>query len=306
MGVKSTVFASKPERGNFYKLHRQWGTKYVIFHNLPFLNVFTTDSVTLSQFEWNGLKKTSIDYTLCSKKNDRPILCIEFDGLTDGVNVGTSYLPSRPGKRSRGAMLNLKLQVAHSSRFPYFVVGSTHFKDLSSTIKLNITDGIIGEVLSMKIARRRISSGFRPEEMGYSQEGFDSLGQSEKHEVIEDWELGVEIDADLENNPIHQKVADLMQLLSVSARTVEYRHFPGIADDANPAEGVSELDSALYVGATVKVRSRGHEEIEETVMLPNFRTPGFGFDSALELAEKIAHLLCLDRLQREARKAANG
>src|SRR5262245_65791496 len=102
MGVKASVFASKAERENFYKMSRQWGEKWRLYHNLPFLNLFDLDNLfetagfgkktrlVLSEVEKARLKKTSIDYTLCDP-NDTPLLCVEFDGLNDGFNVGPIY-----------------------------------------------------------------------------------------------------------------------------------------------------------------------------------------------------------------------
>src|SRR5688500_17630951 len=99
MGVKASVFASKAEQENFYKLSRHWGKKWHLHHNLPFLNLFDIENVfetdrfdkktrlVLSEVEKARLKKTSVDYALCDQ-NDTPLLCVEFDGLNDGFNVG--------------------------------------------------------------------------------------------------------------------------------------------------------------------------------------------------------------------------
>jgi hypothetical protein len=72
MGVNSNAFASKSEQQNFYKLRRTWGEKYLIYHNLPFLNVFNPKDlidisdwknireITLTDVEFARLKKTSM------------------------------------------------------------------------------------------------------------------------------------------------------------------------------------------------------------------------------------------------------
>jgi len=171
MGVKSTVFASKSERGNYYKLRRTWGETYSVFHNLPFLNVFDTADlvdvsdwrrprpITLTERETARLKKTSIDYTLCDEQ-DHPILCIEFDGLQEGFSVGTVYharevIPSLSVWRRE--ITELKLKVAMGSLFPFFVVGSREFGDIHPDAKLTTMDAVIGEVLA--VCRRE---GFPP------------------------------------------------------------------------------------------------------------------------------------------------
>ena len=184
MGAKDHVFSSNAERGNYYKLSRQWGTGYRIYHNLPFLNVFDTknllnarkfgdwhhlldanepDTLSVGDVDFNRLKKTSIDYTVCDT-NDRPLLCIEFDGIRDGFNVGTEYRFDGPPDPWRELITGLKLRVAHGSMFPYFVVGYNHFKDLSPGVQLTMVDGIIGEVLSSMETKERIGEGFDPED----------------------------------------------------------------------------------------------------------------------------------------------
>jgi hypothetical protein len=136
MPVSRNVFASQSERSNFYKLSRVWGDKYRIYHNLPFLNVFpvkVSDTlfdlsqlpprpITITNLERNRLKKTSIDYTLCNQ-DDAPLICIEFDGLQQGYNLGTQYRTTDETADSadtpswREQILGLKLRVAHGSFF---------------------------------------------------------------------------------------------------------------------------------------------------------------------------------------------
>lgn len=87
MGVNQSVFGSRAERANFEKLESRWGNKFELWHNLPFLNIFTRESLTdldshdwrpltISDIEWQKLKKTSVDFVLCDR--DKP--------LTLGVN----------------------------------------------------------------------------------------------------------------------------------------------------------------------------------------------------------------------------
>src|SRR5437016_8521672 len=98
MAAKKLVFGSNTERENYYKLRRQWGGNCHGYPNLPFLMVFNSkdlidfgrrklEKIELTEIEWNRLKKTSIDYTLCDEQ-DTPLVCIEFDGWQDGFNVG--------------------------------------------------------------------------------------------------------------------------------------------------------------------------------------------------------------------------
>lgn len=54
--------------------------------------IFDLDSLSnqYSQKEIAYLNTTSIDYALCDY-SDKPILCIEFDGLCQGFSVGNKY-----------------------------------------------------------------------------------------------------------------------------------------------------------------------------------------------------------------------
>jgi hypothetical protein len=122
MGVKHNVFASASERENYYKLRRQWGDSHAVYHNLPFLNLFTCDNLidaqqmrlfSLGDLDRSRMKKTSIDYVLCDK-HDTPLVAIDFDGLQEGVNIGTSYYPSRDDSDWRRVIMNLKTLTALS------------------------------------------------------------------------------------------------------------------------------------------------------------------------------------------------
>jgi hypothetical protein len=137
MGVHKTVFGSNEERRYFTKLQKEWGNKYHIHHNQPFLNVLTGrdalmddsgNQFYLSDEEFDQLKKLSIDFTVCDK-SDAPLVCIEFDGLQDGFNIGTTYRTrdGACGNPSRRALMELKLRVAHGSLFPFLVLGSDQF-----------------------------------------------------------------------------------------------------------------------------------------------------------------------------------
>jgi hypothetical protein len=204
MGIKTNVFASRSEKENYYKLQKTWGEDFHIYHNLPFLNVFSKynlfdyahwdyslgtkpDPVTLTDLEFNQLKKTSIDYTLCDEK-DSPILCIEFDGMQQGFNARLKYYPDRNITNPlpwRKEITELKLKVAFGSDFPFFVVGSKQFQNLPAEANLTILDGIIGEVLT-NLMVNRILGDFDPEKDAPKEEYEEYMAQttSEEREAI--------------------------------------------------------------------------------------------------------------------------
>jgi hypothetical protein len=330
MGVRKQVFASRAERENFYKLRRRWGEKYLIYHNLPFLTVFTEDSLVdldrfratgpnklsserfrrlLSGIEVSRLKKTSIDYTLCDL-NDQPLVCVEFDGLQNGVNIGTRYYPSSDENNSewRQTIMDLKLTVAHGSLFPFFVVGSDHFQDLPLKTKTTIVDGVIGDVLANRAKDKIFSGGFKPEDQGFSEDAFNELDRDSQNELIQDWMLDIEVLTELEHNPVSRAAAQLMSDAGLPSYSVCHKFFPRLPDPLKlptffespdlqkVKEWVDAWKAVLYHGATVALHTQKYGDVQATVMLPNFQVPGFG--SGLGLAEEIAKIMCLDRLGR--------
>lgn len=312
MGVKKQVFASNAERGNFYKLSQQWGGKYRIYHNLPFLIIFDTNDIkdvsnrsmkliTIDDVEYSRLKKTSVDYTLCNE-NDEPLLCIDFDGFQEGYNIGTKYHFEAASDRWKETIYNLKLKVAHGSSFPYFVMGSKEFKELSPDIRLTLVDGIIGEVLASKASRAKFAEGFSPEEIGFTQEQFDEFDPETRHDLIQDWVIGVEVDMDFEHNPIHNKSAELSRELGIYSYSLEYVTSPEVGKAIGLNEKVKLLNAALYIGAKVSIDSKDHGKIEALVTMRNFKTPHF---SGLGLAEEIALILALQKLKKLMKKRPN-
>ena len=238
MGVKSIVFGSKKEQENFYKLSEVWGADYRIYHNLPFLNIFTVENlfdwsqlqiVSVTEVEIGRLKKTSVDYTLCDH-DDTPILCIEFDGLQEGHNVGGNYHPIYRSKQSspewRKEITELKLRVARCNLFPFFVVGSEHFRDVSKDTKITIVDGIIGYVLASKAARKKIGQGFKPEEVGYSEEEFVNLPSDLKEDLITNWVHDVEIYAEVDHDPFLPRIDELRTSLGITHNKCQWLHYP--------------------------------------------------------------------------------
>jgi hypothetical protein len=292
MGVRATVFGSKEEKRYYLKLQKTWGDKCIIYHNMPFLNVFTAkeellgnnlEIFQLTDEEYDQLKKTSIDYVICDKK-DKPIACIEFDGLQQGFNVGTSYVVSEErGKRKwRKHLLELKLKVAHGSLFPFFILGSEHFRGLSSSVYLTIADALIGEVLSTQARIKTIDSGFDPSEYGYTQDEFCNLDEIKKTSLIEDWALGVEVESDFVHNPIFQKVAELSKETGSNGFTVSFLN-----------DNIRNKHDWTWVECEVTNHKYGNAKAN--VCLPNFNTPSCYF--SVHLAQEIAQLLALEQIK---------
>ena len=293
MGVRDTVFGSEMEKHCFRKLDEIWGKDYRVYHNLPFLNVFTgkgrlLDSdckpFTLSDEEYDLLKKTSIDFTVCDKMG-APLVCVEFDGLQDGFNLGVEYhlRDGSSGRKSRRGMIELKLRVAHGSLFPYLVLGSEEFRGLSESIRLTIADGLIGEVLSLRATSKRINAGFDPEQCGYSSAEFDALPDSQQSEIIGDWVTMIEVESDFEHNPIVREVAHLSSELKAIGCGMTFLN-----------DG--KYNRNKWVRMQSKVTSSRYGTAVANISIPDFKTP-FCY-STVHVAQEIGHLLALIQLRR--------
>ncbi|MDP3981765.1 MAG: hypothetical protein Q8Q33_10165 [Chlamydiota bacterium] len=293
MGVRKTVFGSSLEKRCFRKLSETWGKDYHVYHNLPFLNVFTgrtelfddeCQPFTLSDEEYDLLKKTSIDFTVCDKK-DTPLVCVEFDGLQDGFNVGTNYhlRNGSPGRKARRAVIELKLRAAHGSLFPYLVLGSEEFRGLSEAVRLTIADGLIGEVISLRATRERIDAGFDPTQCGYSTEEFDALSSAQQSEIIGDWVTMIELESDFKHNPIVREVARLSSELHATGYGMTFLN-NGQHDRDKWVWMQSDVTSSRYGTATANV------------CLPDFKTPFCYF--TVHVAQEIGHLLALEQLRK--------
>jgi hypothetical protein len=310
MAVKKNVFASKSERLNFSKLERTWGDKYSIYHNLPFLNVFEINDlydysdwqnikrVHLSSIDIQRLKKTSIDYTLCDK-NDTPILCIEFDGLQEGFNIGTSYSPDRNHYHNqdpwRKKITELKLKVAYGSKFPFFVVGSKQFRNLLVDEKFTIVDGLIGTVLAQNESSARFSEPFDPIEVGYDQEQFDVLSSWEQHEIVQDWAIGVEVDSEFQNNPITRRAWMLMTELGIRSNSYQFLQHPSVEGVTDIRDRIKFLKNTILDGCSVTIESPDLGRATSVVWLPNYNQIGY---SMLGFLEDLGLLTACLKLQK--------
>jgi hypothetical protein len=329
MAIKKSVFGSKAERNYYDKLARTWGDKYNIWHNLPYLNVFDTKSIVdlddymsqvslgvlgyqesiksssvkfliISEKDKNILKKTSIDYTVCNQQ-DEPILCIEFDGMGEGFNTGLHYHVQRKYgvPEYRKPWMELKLKVAHGSYVPYIVVGSKQFNDLHEEAKLTTVDALIGKVIAhQEFDKMKDNLERNPaQELGISEEEYNSLSDSEHHELVQDWILGREIEAELKHNPVQEKIAYLQYELSACNYHSEWEYSPASEKNISHQERIKRVQEAVWTIVTTHVKSSDPtlEEERATVELPNFKIPHVGMPEII--AEEIATLVALLRMK---------
>lgn len=303
MSVSKTVFANGAEKANFYKLKRVWGEKCNIHHNLPFLNVLNPkDMLDISgrlydkpEFftdeEFDMLKKTSIDFTICDFR-DKPLLCIEFDGMQQGFNLGATYLPSERIKHPstwRKKITELKLRVAITNGFPFIVVGTTYFKDISNTTKFTIVDALIGDYFTTIDVHKEVRN-FRVEQLGYTEDDFQSLSNEEQELIIQDWIFATEIESEFRNNPLVTRRADLERVTAgtwsnITMIPLSYPKFqPGDIDGFN---------SVMMHGHRIVYQTQDLGPISGDAWIPNFNMP---FISSHTVTEDIAAICALEKM----------
>ena len=160
MKIRETVFGSQSERSVYQALRRQW-KDYDIYSSLPFLNIVEVGEADvkagkLKPREWDFLKKTSIDFTLCERPTHRPLLSIDFDGLGHGFShftglEGPEYIETFPAKDPyRKLKFDLKLRLCYGLAYHYLVVSCEEAYPFEEDLGLTIVDGVIGRILSHK------------------------------------------------------------------------------------------------------------------------------------------------------------
>lgn len=312
MAINKHVFGSAGEKRAFDALGRQWGNKFRIYHNLPFLNVITTEGlldfhgdlrpITVSRPDRDRLKKTSIDFTLCDA-SDAPVLCIEFDGLRKGFNVGTTYTTRdseiRPGWRK--SITELKLRVAHGSGMPFIVLCSSYFERISSRTQLTVVDGIIGDYIATQAASDEISRGFKPEDIGFSQDEFAALSPEKQHDNIQSWVINIGIEADMTHNPICQMNAQLMGEIGFRTGRLEPLTHPPI-EHLSGQERLQAFENAKLHGARYTVTDEKGRKFTGEIFIPNIKVPKI---SQFGLLHELAELIAMDKAARHRAKGKN-
>jgi hypothetical protein len=183
-------------------------------------------------------------------------------------------------------MIELKLRVAHFFSFPYIVLGSEEFRDLSDAVRLTIADGLIGEVMSLRATNQRINAGFNPSQCGYSQEEFDSLSPAQQSEIIGDWITTVEVESDFKHNPIMSEIARLSKELRAYGYSMTFLN-----------DGKHDREKWVWVECGV---SSHLGAAAAKVYLPDFKTPYC--HCTVHVSIEIARLLALEQLRKQNKK----
>lgn len=185
---------------------------------------------------------------------------------------------------------------------PLLVVGSRYFEKITDDLRLTLVDGIIGAVLANREADRRVSeylSGVEiPDEGRYRDEAMDS---------IQDTVTGIEVQAEIDRNPLARERWKKAVDANVSSWQKEFLHDPALPEIRSMRTLTEDIEARLeaiekvrLVGTKVTLLETEFGSISASAWIPNFDTPGFNALGS-DLTTHVAFLLACDQLEERRR-----
>lgn len=274
MKIRDIVFGSKSEQKVFKDLNSKWTDKYGLSPQMPFTSIIDIEDANITQKERDFLYKTSVDFTLYEKVSGKPILSIDFDGMGHGFSHDSQYIKQsnivnvKEPDPYRKLKFDLKLRISREVLYNYIIISYEEAELLHEDMNLTMLDGIIGQF----IARENLDKLLK--ERTY--EITDIIQYDYDGDFVQNWFTGLEVEADLESNPIVRNAAVIMEELSEKGIHYSMRFKPDIIESDIPKVG--------YEITFIMVEPP--KEISSRVEIRDF---GLGF--SLTLAEYIATLL---------------
>jgi hypothetical protein len=299
MKVQDFVFGSKSERRLYAALDTHWSDRFDLFPSLPFTAIIDIGGAPLYQKQKDFLYKTSVDYTLCTKKG-KPIVSVEFDGMGHGFSREGEYIQIVPSTDpNRKLKLDLKLKLCNDIGYPFFVVSYNEALPIGESISLTIVDGLIGQVLAQQSVNSLLNK-----RLANHRDILHDLSEDEKQEFFQELVVDAEVDAELMWNPIFRDAARLVTAAhekglwkEMSTERLVDPPFPS-REPSSPADSeaiqgrIRAFEHAVRLGCTVTV-STSEGEFAETAWVRNYS--GYGI-SPWRMAESIAKLILSSRL----------
>lgn len=302
MRLKDTVFGSTNERELFTALYSEWSTHFNLWPSLPFLSVIDVDGSEVTSGEWNTLVKTSVDITLCTRADDRPVVSIEFDGLGHGFSREGEYVQMHPSHDpNRKLKLDLKLRIAGRVQYPFFVLSYDEKNAIGPKLTLTIADGIIGQV----VAKRRMDELI---DEWVAVKPVESVHPALRQDYAQDVVDSAEVQAELELNPIARLAAQYSFVVGSHLGMNRFPrklplHDPELPDLDQSADlpfpslqsleaRIRAMKEAIEVGCRADIDTpKG--SFSETVWVRNITGPGV---LPMALAQDIAELVVLKQV----------
>ena len=295
MVLKESIFDSTSEMDVSDQLSTVWGNKYYIDTHTPFYNVFEFGSLNVTKKEENYLKMTSIDFTICENHAPyKPLMCIEFDGISEGYNKGNKFIQKRKNPL-RKLKMELKLRIAKEHNFPFYVISYDERNFLSEKLQLTVLDGIIGQTLAGNDFEKKVDELLDIPDI-------ELMNECEYNEYIEDLIVQAEVQLDFEHDPIIQKTWEIREIVEnegINICPYQTRHF---SIPELPTIGTVSFNE--FKKAWEEIQWHCYEvfnerlNVKSTAMVRNFE----GIHaSPLVIVENIANLLFFYKLAKKYR-----
>lgn len=299
MAIKKSVFGSDSERELYKSINSEWSDKFNIWPGLSFLDIFNLNQIQLklkpSKKQVDFLKMTTVDFTVCNKDTDEPILSIEFDGMCRGYSRLGKYVQihNAPDVPMRKEKLELKLKVADTFEYPFFIVSYPEKNPIGEDLHLTIVDGIIGQCLAKEETTHLLE-----ENLELEREYLEALPLDELSMVFEEMVISAEVTAEYLHDPIVLKTAEysrkLMKSGFVSGFRIEYLQHPSDDSEEWPPtinDVVTKILTTDMLGCRITLPFP-QKEFEEEVWVRNFWNPHVAPGL---IAKNLAKLLAFKR-----------
>lgn len=295
MGVKGNIFDGVHEEKLYKHIYSQWNKFFNIYPQLPFTKIFDIRSLNINKKERDFLLKTNLDITVCDKKY-KPIMCIEFDGMSEGYNKNNQYVQVKKDPL-RKRKLELKLKIAAEHNFPFYIISYDEKKYISERIHLGIIDGIIGQT----IAKLKFKSFIRELNKYTNKERAKIVFKNEyaRQEYLQDIVTSLEVKLELDWDPIAKMASEIESILF--QRGIAHRlSYKPLSDPELPElKDIFDFEGMEKILESWKnIKRHGYEvtcetikgKVSEIAWVRNFENQGV---SSINIARNIAELLAL-------------
>lgn len=145
MKASNSIFGSKAESEAYKAIIGHVPSDFRLYANTPLAQIIKIEERELARREWNVYLKMSVDFVLTNLLY-RPVLAIEFDGLSEGFSSGEKYIQKRKSDKDRYRKLKMdfKLRIFKESNLPLLIISSDEMKAISPEDSVFVINSIVG------------------------------------------------------------------------------------------------------------------------------------------------------------------
>lgn len=292
MGIKGNIFDGVHEERLYKHIDSQWNRFFNIYPQLPFTKIFDIKSLNINKKEKDFLLKTNVDITVCDKKY-KPIMCIEFDGMSKGYNKDNQYIQVKKDP-SRKRKLDLKLKIASQYNFPFYIISYDEKKYVSEKIYLAVVDGIIGQTIAKLNFMKEINNFINQE-----RDNIDFMNEYVRDEYFQDIVTSFEVKLELDWDPIAKMASEIEAVLFQKGIALSLSYKPLSDPELPELKDIFDLEGMEKIIKSWKdIKRHGYEvtcktikgTVSEIAWVRNFEN---SWASPIIIARNIAELLAV-------------